>query len=303
MSFVSLDSITYLVNNFQICLALLIVSVPEGLPLAISMALAFSFDRLTEDKVQVIRPEALENSGSLSEIVTCKTSILTYGNMSVHKLQVSDDFHEAKDPKMNLELFQFLADLITMNTNAYLETSDKTCTYIPRGSPLEVALVNFLVENNFAVQDLFVKRERHFKLLALVPFSSERKRMTVAYQLEEDGQTKVRVVVKGAPEEVVPLCIRAKNSDNETVSFEGSENEGSEYLDNVIGRMADIGYKPLTIAFKDYDLADFEPLQQKYFNFESDESRNVLESGLCHVASFSFQDEIRSDAAVIVRKL
>lgn len=51
ISFISLDSVTYLVNNFQICLALLIVSVPEGLPLAISMALACSFERLVQANV------------------------------------------------------------------------------------------------------------------------------------------------------------------------------------------------------------------------------------------------------------
>lgn len=51
VDFVSFESLLTLINIFQICLALLIVSVPEGLPLAISMALAFSFERLTEDNI------------------------------------------------------------------------------------------------------------------------------------------------------------------------------------------------------------------------------------------------------------
>jgi len=50
------------------------------------MALAFSFERLMEDKVQVIKQEALENCGALSEIVTCKTSIITSGKLAVQKL-------------------------------------------------------------------------------------------------------------------------------------------------------------------------------------------------------------------------
>lgn len=45
----------------------------------------------------------------------------------------------------------FLADLITMNTNANLETSDKNFSYVPHGSPLEVALVNFLIDNKVPV--------------------------------------------------------------------------------------------------------------------------------------------------------
>jgi len=87
------------------------------------------------------------------------------------------------------------------------------------------------------------------------------------------------------------------------VSFDGNASEGAQYLDGVIGRMADDGFKPLTIAFKDYTLADYIPLQQEYFNFESEESRNILESGLCHVASFSFSDELRKDARTILDKL
>lgn len=77
ISFISYKGLLALINNFQICLALLIVSVPEGLPLAISMALAFSFEKLTEDNVQIIKPEALETAGSLSNICTSITSVLT----------------------------------------------------------------------------------------------------------------------------------------------------------------------------------------------------------------------------------
>lgn len=127
--------------------------------------------------------------------------------------------------------------------------------------------------------------------------------MTVAYQIEEDGETKVRVVVKGAPEDVIPMCIRAKNTSNENVEFQGAESEGRTYQENVISRMADEGFKPLTIAYKDFSMEEFEPLQQQFFNFETEESRQSLESGLCHVASFSFADELRADANVIVNKL
>jgi hypothetical protein len=57
-----------------------------------------------------------------------------------------------------LELFKFLADLVSMNTDASIEMDDKSHLYVPRGSPVEVALINFLIDNQFAVQDLFVTR-------------------------------------------------------------------------------------------------------------------------------------------------
>jgi len=87
-SYMSWNAVLDLMNVFMTCLALLIVAVPEGMPLAISMALAFSFDKLTQDNVQIRKPEALETSGSLSNICTSMTSVLTKGELGIK------DFHQ-----------------------------------------------------------------------------------------------------------------------------------------------------------------------------------------------------------------
>lgn len=77
-----------------------------------------------------------------------------------------------------------------------------------------MALLKFLITNGIAVQDNFVERERMFKLKMTAPFSSERKRMTVAYKMTVDGKKVVRIVVKGAPEDLVPLCNTTKTASN-----------------------------------------------------------------------------------------
>jgi P-type E1-E2 ATPase len=101
LKFISLDALLMMVANFQICLALLIVSVPEGMPLAISMALAFSFGKLTSDDVLVKKQEALETSGSLTSICTSKTSTLTKGDLDVAKFFVASTQLDVGNPKMN----------------------------------------------------------------------------------------------------------------------------------------------------------------------------------------------------------
>lgn len=179
--FISLEALLALIQNFQICLAILIVSVPEGMPLAISMALAFSFEKLTRDNLHISSNEALETAGSLTDICTGKTSTLTQGVLRVAELHLGGSPQAVINPSINLELFKFLADLVTLNTEASLEMDDNSHLYVPRGSALEVALINFLIENQFAVQDLFVTRQRSYKLLATVPFSSSRRLMIVAY--------------------------------------------------------------------------------------------------------------------------
>lgn len=81
--------------------------------------------------------------------------------------------------------------------------------------------------------------------------------MTIAYKIDDET---VRVVVKGAPEDIIPRCITEKNPSNERQEFEGSEDQGREYLENVVSGIASQGYKPLTIAYQDVDISAFEAL-------------------------------------------
>jgi len=83
---VSTNTLLDFLENLQIAVALIIVSVPEGLPLAISMALAFSIDRLMKDNLLIADLEALENSGCLTDVCTGKTCTLTAGDMTVGTL-------------------------------------------------------------------------------------------------------------------------------------------------------------------------------------------------------------------------
>jgi magnesium-transporting ATPase (P-type) len=136
--------------------------------------------------------------------------------------------------------------------------------------------------------------------MATVPFSSSRRRMTVAYKIDDET---VRVVVKGAPEEIIPRCITEKNSSNERLEFEGSQDQGREYLENVVSGIASQGFKPLTIAYQDVSISQFEDLQKSDFNFESEVSRQHLEGSLCLVATVGFQDTLRSGVSETIAKL
>jgi magnesium-transporting ATPase (P-type) len=240
-----------LITIFQVCLALLIVSVPEGMPLAISMALAFSFDKLTNDNVLVKKQAALETAGCLTDICTSKTSTLTKGDLYVAKFFIANTQLDTTNPQMNLDLLRTIGSLVTMNTSAYLETNDQNWSYVPCGSPLEVAMLRFLISNQVRVQDHFVERERMFKHKATAPFSSQRKRMTTAYKMTVDGQKVVRVVVKGAPEDLIAQCTSMMNPSNQKVEFHGNQREGQDFLENVVSWMAKDGYKPLIICYKD----------------------------------------------------
>jgi len=88
---------------------------------------------------------------------------------------------------------------------------------MPVGNLVEECLLNYLIGLQEPVHRLLIDRDKNYELQALIPFSSDRKRMTVAYRLPDSKV--VRLVVKGAPEEVLPRCDKQLDLDLNSVSF------------------------------------------------------------------------------------
>jgi len=117
--------------------------------------------------------------------------------------------------------------------------------------------------------------------------------MTVAYRLPGDENV-VRVVVKGAPEYLIPLCARELDSSNDANEFEGTGQHGENHLEAIVSEsIAKMGQKPLSVAYRDFDAAAFEDLARANGQFETEESRGVIESGLTLVATIGLIDPLR----------
>ena len=89
------DSLRRALDLASTAIALLIVCIPEGMPLVISMAMAFSVDELKAQHLLIKNLDALETSGQLSNIITGKTATLTTGDMTVARLNVAGTTHDA----------------------------------------------------------------------------------------------------------------------------------------------------------------------------------------------------------------
>lgn len=87
------------------------------------------------------------------------------------------------------------------NNDARLETREEINKNELIGCPIEVALLNFLIENSVSINEKLTQKFNEIKLK--VPFCSIRKCMTVVQKIEDE---KVRIVMKGAPEVVIPCC-------------------------------------------------------------------------------------------------
>ena len=99
--------------------------------------------------------------------------------MSVERINMIDTTFPADQLSCNLEIQNKLWDCAILNCDAHMQMSGTE--YKPVGSPVEVGILNLLLSSGVSVQEKLVERERDLILHLWIPFSSDRKRMTVAY--------------------------------------------------------------------------------------------------------------------------
>lgn len=199
--------IAYLLQTFMIAVTLIVVAVPEGLPMAVSLSLAYSMRKMLKTNNLVRKMHACETMGATSVICTDKTGTLTQNRMQVYKT----NFYGLKDGKLgNDELSLMITEGIAVNSTAQLDFSDSKRANV-LGNPTEGALLLWLHDNNLNYLELKDKTER----LEEIPFSTERKYMAT---LVKSANGKKILYLKGAPEIVFSLCKTASgNVTKETI--------------------------------------------------------------------------------------
>jgi Ca2+ transporting ATPase len=143
----SMDTLMKILRIFTITVAVSMVAVPEGLPLAISISMAFSIDVMKKDNLLVKKMEACESLGQIREICTGKTATLTENKMTVNRFYaaqrtiVADNSHSLES--LNEGVAQIIKDCIIINNSSRIEMSDDAI-YVPEGNGTEVAMLKFL---------------------------------------------------------------------------------------------------------------------------------------------------------------
>ncbi len=180
----------YLLQSLMLAVTLVVVSVPEGLPMAVTLSLAMSMRRMFKAKFLVRKLHACETMGSTTVICTDKT-----GTLTENRMRVRDTFFPA--PAANQGLVD---EGIAVNTTASLGESTEGGREVI-GNPTEGALLLWLDGEG---RDYKALREAAVKLAEL-PFSTERKFMATLVKSAARPGTRV-LHVKGAPEVVLKLC-------------------------------------------------------------------------------------------------
>lgn len=181
--------IAYVLQTLMIAVTLVVVAVPEGLPMAVTLSLAYSMRRMLKTNNLVRKMHACETMGATTVICTDKTGTLTQNLMSVDEMKIYGDTPN-----------EVINEGIAVNSTASIDFSDKSKPQI-LGNPTEGALLLWL--NNKGVDYRSIRES--VKTVAEVPFSTERKYMATIVESVALKGKKV-LYVKGAPEIVFGLC-------------------------------------------------------------------------------------------------
>ncbi|XP_051144239.1 putative calcium-transporting ATPase 11, plasma membrane-type [Andrographis paniculata] len=289
----SINDVLKLLNFFAIAVTILVVAVPEGLPLAVTLSLAFAMKKLMNDRALVRNLSACETMGSATCICTDKTGTLTTNHMVVTKIWLDEDEKKVEHNKpgngisssISEKLKKPLVQAIFLNTGAEVVTGKDGKNEI-LGSPTEAALLEFGLQ---LYKDFHAPR-KECKTINVEPFNSVKKKMSVLVALPGGSR---RAFVKGASEIVLAMCdnVLGKNGESAAISEDGRKN-----ITDAINKFAGEALRTICLAYKDTEK-------------KSEES--IPEEGYTLIAVVGIKDPVRPgvkeavrtclDAGIIVR--
>ncbi len=189
------DFLAYLLKAAMIAVTLIVVAVPEGLPMAVTLSLAYNMRRMLKSNNLVRRLHACETMGAVDVICTDKTGTLTQNRMRVAEMV---DFTiqpaSSTSPVSQKDYSPSLLEAIVVNSTASLDGDHVI------GNPTEGALLLWAREKDAECLEL----RNRMEVLEEVPFSTELKYMSTTVRSSLNGQTVT--YTKGAPEIVLEMC-------------------------------------------------------------------------------------------------
>ncbi|KAH0791010.1 calcium-translocating P-type ATPase, PMCA-type family protein [Histomonas meleagridis] len=229
------DVLTYLIN----ALTIIVVAVPEGLPLAVTISLAYSMRKMMSDNNFVRHLYACETMGNATIICTDKTGTLTMNQMNVERVIIGDkDINVNElDENVNDKYKETLMESIAINTTGYL-SADGTMI----GSQTEAALLRLIKQLNGNITE--TRKEN--PIIKSFQFDRNRKRMSTIIT----KQNKYISYVKGANETILDNCTSYLDSN---CNVHPLNKETKDIISSISNNHCNQAYRLLAICYKDLE--------------------------------------------------
>ncbi|XP_070823830.1 plasma membrane calcium-transporting ATPase 3b isoform X1 [Chaetodon trifascialis] len=283
--------IQYFVKFFIIGVTVLVVAVPEGLPLAVTISLAYSVKKMMKDNNLVRHLDACETMGNATAICSDKTGTLTTNRMTVVQTFLGDVHHRVvPDPgQINPRILDLLVNAIAINsayTSKILPPDVEGGLAKQVGNKTECGLLGFVLDlqQEYAPVREQIPEERLYKVYT---FNSVRKSMSTVIKLP-DGS--FRLYSKGASEIMLKKCSYILDANGEPRNFRPRDRD--EMVKQVIEPMACEGLRTICIAYRDLP-SNPEP--------EWDNEAEIVTELTC-ITVVGIEDPVRPEVPEAIRK-
>ena len=282
------ETIDVFVNAFIIAVTVIVVAIPEGLPMAVTISLAYSVQKMKDEHNLVKHLDKSETMGNVNNVCTDKTGTLTEGTMKLVKIYLEGkdyDVATSSSAIQNSVHKDLIFNCIWKNITA-VETKNEKGETVVSGDMTEQALYKYL---KFANYNLTGNRTGDY----ILPFKSEYKYMMHIYKTA-DGY---RLYAKGAPERVGEFFSYFRVAGGEAEDFEAHKDQlakqQEEYAERSIRTLA-FGYKDLTQREVDAALKEFPEKDLPFFQ--------KLAQGLTFAFMIGIRDNNRADVPEAIKK-
>ncbi|XP_036594385.1 plasma membrane calcium-transporting ATPase 2 isoform X1 [Trichosurus vulpecula] len=283
--------VQYFVKFFIIGVTVLVVAVPEGLPLAVTISLAYSVKKMMKDNNLVRHLDACETMGNATAICSDKTGTLTTNRMTVVQAYIGDvHYKEIPEPSaINSQTMELLVNAIAINsayTTKILPPEKEGALPRQVGNKTECGLLGFVLDLK---QDYEPVRSQmpEEKLYKVYTFNSVRKSMSTVIKMPDES---FRMYSKGASEIVLKKCCKILSPAGEARVFRPRDRD--EMVKKVIEPMACDGLRTICVAYRDFPSSP-----------EPDwENENDILNDLTCICVVGIEDPVRPEVPEAIRK-
>ncbi|XP_071717450.1 calcium-transporting ATPase 10, plasma membrane-type-like [Rutidosis leptorrhynchoides] len=262
------DAVDGAIKIFTVAVTIVVVAVPEGLPLAVTLTLAYSMRKMMADKALVRRLSACETMGSATTICSDKTGTLTLNLMTVVETYICGKKIDPPNNKSEIPstLVSLLIEAIAQNTTGSVFLPEGGGNVEVSGSPTEKAILQWGV--NLGMDFDVVRSES--TIVHAFPFNSEKKRGGVAVKTPA---SEVHIHWKGAAEIVLAACTSYMDTSGNLVPL---DNDKVEYFKKAIETMAVGSLRCVAIAYRPFKWENFPTSDEELEHWQMPEDDLVL---------------------------
>lgn len=294
-------------------ITVLVVAVPEGLPLAVTLSLAISMRRMMHDNNQVKHMDSCETMGSATTICSDKTGTLTENKMTVMRAllggksyaykagdsgfkNLAKVLEHEKAPKTLLQRFSEIA-ILDSGSTSHAKCNNGEWEY--EGNPTECALLklaNQLGDEPSQLRSSYKEDGSDLDWgIYSIPFSSERKMMSWVVQVKSSSSdgAKYRLFTKGAPAQIMDVCSNLAIQEKDRFSTKKLDDNTRKEFNDTMEEYQQAGMRTLALAFRDFKDAPSGGWSSK---------TEALEQDLTLVALVGIEDPLRESVPKSIEK-